>query len=248
MRDWRNWLLPLLTGLIVFVLALLPLKLSTLQDNSLTGTVHSEELTADSGFPAKPPDLAGRIWLLAQSEELEDNLSCISYLLEEDLELLEARSLMDFEIKGLQLAKVLPSNLSSFPDSFTAVRTSLRNQTDLSSTQFLFVFAHDAVGGCTLSMQLDLEAGRTVSLRLYSPALPKYLSSAQELGQTFLDRLGLTYELLEETDGDIILRLPEQPYLRYSVYLSWDVLTIHPGVDWAALEEAASSESDAFDK
>lgn len=248
MRDWRNWLLPLLTCLIVFVLALLPLKLSTLQDNSLTGTVHSEELTADGGFPAKPPDLAGRIWLLAQSEELEDNLSCISYLLEDDLELQEARSLMDFEIKGLQLARVFPSNLSSFPDSFTAVRTSLRDQTDLSSTQFLFAFARDTVGGCTLSMQLDLEAGRAVSLRLYSPALPRYLSSAQDLGQAFLDRLGLTYELLEETDGDMIFRLPEQLYLCYNVYLSWDTLTIHPGVGWAAMEDAASSESNIFDK
>lgn len=248
MRDWRNWLLPLLTCLIVFVLALLPLKLSALQDNSLTGTVHSEELTADSGFPAKPPDLAGRIWLLAQSEELEDNLSCVSCLLEDDLELLEARALMDVEIKGLQLARVLPSNLSSFPDSFTAVRTSLRNQTDLSSTQFLFTFAYDDAGGCTLSMQLDLETRRTVSLRLYSSALPKYLSSAQDLGQAFLDRLGLTYELQEEVDGDIILHLREQPYLRYSVYLSWDTLTILPGVDWAALGSAASSESGAFDK
>ena len=46
MRNWKNWLFPILTALTVTALALLPLRLSTLEDGKLTGTVHAEDLSA----------------------------------------------------------------------------------------------------------------------------------------------------------------------------------------------------------
>ena len=54
MRNWKNWLFPILTALTVTALALLPLRLSTLEDGKLTGTVHAEDLSEDSNFPFKP--------------------------------------------------------------------------------------------------------------------------------------------------------------------------------------------------
>lgn len=59
MRNWKNWLFPILTALTVTALALLPLRLSTLEDSRLTGTVHAEDLSEDSNFPFKPPGPAG---------------------------------------------------------------------------------------------------------------------------------------------------------------------------------------------
>ena len=51
MRNWKNWLFPILTALTVAALALLPLRLSVLEDRELTGTVHAEALTAENNFP-----------------------------------------------------------------------------------------------------------------------------------------------------------------------------------------------------
>ena len=78
MRNWKNWLFPLLTALTVTALALLPLHLSTLEDGRLTGTVHTEPLAADNNFPARPPDLPGRIWLLLQLAEMPENLTVMN--------------------------------------------------------------------------------------------------------------------------------------------------------------------------
>ena len=77
MSNWKNWLFPILTGLTVTALALLPLRLSTLEDGELTGTVHAEPLKADNNFPSKPPELPGRLWLLAQYHSIPDFLTIV---------------------------------------------------------------------------------------------------------------------------------------------------------------------------
>ena len=64
MRNWKNWLAPILTCLTVAALALVPLRLSILRDGELTGAVHTEMLAEDSNFPAKPPELPRRLQLL----------------------------------------------------------------------------------------------------------------------------------------------------------------------------------------
>ena len=82
MRNWKNWLAPIFTCLTVVALALLPLRLSMLQDKTLTGTVHTEPLAEDSNFPAKPPELLRRLQLLAQQREFAETLTIIGQELE----------------------------------------------------------------------------------------------------------------------------------------------------------------------
>ena len=71
-----------LTLLTVLALALLPPRLSALGDGALLGGVHSEELGEDSNFPARPPDLPGRIELLATQQTAPERLTIAEQVLE----------------------------------------------------------------------------------------------------------------------------------------------------------------------
>ena len=127
MRNWKNWLAPILTGLTVVALALLPLRLSTLQDERLTGTVHTEPLAEDSNFPAKPPELPRRLLLLAQQRELADTLTIIGQELE-GAALTESTELGRRELADLVVSGVLPKYLDPDNAELFAGKVYLRDQ------------------------------------------------------------------------------------------------------------------------
>lgn len=199
MRNWKNWLFPILTCLTVAALALLPLRLSTLRDGQLTGTVHAEELPADSNFPFKPPDLPGRIWLLVQWQEIPDNLTIMAQELEgseRDREIQRLREALEI------LADILPPEtadrlINIDGDSWDWTRFYLRDQTDLSSASFTEAFTSAERERLSLSVTLDGESGQLLSLMFVDKKTIWYTLSPQKLGETLLDRMGLKYELAD---------------------------------------------------
>ena len=145
MRNWKNWLFPILTALTVTALALLPMRLSTLEDSKLTGTDHAEDLSEDSNFPFKPPDLPGRIWLLVRLNEMPENLTIMSQELEGEDRDREMRRLRE---ALADLGSLLPPSTAALlteadGDSWDWSRYYLRDQTDLSSASFITASTYD---------------------------------------------------------------------------------------------------------
>ena len=135
MRNWKNWLLPLLTALTVGALALLPLRLSTLEDDRLTGTVHAEDLTADNNFPSKPPELPGRIRLLTQYQSVPELLTIVGQ--EPEAAKLEELSNQAWaELARLVKLGILPEKSGVYNRGFRGSLLYLRDQRDLSSAAF----------------------------------------------------------------------------------------------------------------
>lgn len=255
MRNWKNWLFPILTCLTVAVLALLPLRLSVMEDGKLTGTVHAEELPADSNFPFKSPDMPGRIWLLVQWQELPDRLTVMAQELEgaeRDREMQRLREAL------AALADLLPPEtavrLSGIDgDSWEWGRYYLRDQTDLSSAGFTEAGTYDKREGRSLSAILDGESGQLVSLTFHDARDFPFIRSPRELGETLLDRLGLEYELAddavtEDVYGWAAFRLPAckswftvsqtDLQLSFSFHVDWETVD-------AALSEAYGYPTDA---
>ena len=242
MRNWKNWLFPILTGLTVTALALLPLRLSTLEDGKLTGAVHTEALPENSNFPSAPPELPGRLWLLVQCIEKPDTLTIMAQTLEEpELEreiqrLHEALNALN-EILPPQAAETLEQI-----DMFSCDRYYLRDQTDLSSASFSFFNGYDRHTNAYLSAQLDGVSGQLVGLHVSSlPESFAYRLSARETGEKLLDHLGLSYEPEETVDGEGLegaasFRLPEwngQFLLsQNALHLDFNFL-----VDWSAVDQ-----------
>lgn len=166
MRNWKNWLFPILTALTVTALALLPLRLSTLEDSKLTGTVHAEDLSEDSNFPFKPPDLPGRLWLLVQWQEMPENITIMSHELEgaeRDRAMAQLRE--DLAELGSLLSPAARTLLSEIDgDSWEWSRHYLRDQTDLSSASFITASTHDKNQKTYLSATVDGESGQIVGL------------------------------------------------------------------------------------
>ena len=156
MRNWKNWLAPILTGLTVVALALLPLRLSALQDERLTGTVHTEPLAEDSNFPAKPPELPRRLQLLAQQRELADTLTIIGQEVEGSA-LAENIRLARGELANLAEAGVLPREIDPDIAELFASKLYLRDQTDLSAAGFVELSGYDKASGEYRSLVLDAE-------------------------------------------------------------------------------------------
>ena len=117
MRNWKNWLFPILTALTVAALALLPLRLSTLEDRELTGTVHAEALTADNNFPSKPPELPGRVWLLAQYQSVPTFLTIVGQEPEEE-KLAELSAQARTDLQRLVALEVLPEHADTLYSDF----------------------------------------------------------------------------------------------------------------------------------
>nr|WP_325211829.1 hypothetical protein [uncultured Oscillibacter sp.] len=211
MRNWKNWLFPLLTALTVTALALLPLHLSTLEDGRLTGTVHTEPLAADNNFPARPPDLPGRIWLLLQLAEMPENLTVMNQELEggeRDREMARLREAL------ADLGSLLPSYTAGMltaadGDSWNWERYYLRDRKDLSGASFTMASSHDQKGRVFLSATLDGESGQLLSLVFHHVDGVYIDASARELGEAILDRLGLDYTLEEDFDASASFRLPD---------------------------------------
>lgn len=237
MRNWKNWLFPILTVLTVAALALLPLRLSTLEDGQLTGTVHAEPLAEDSNFPAKPPELPGRIWLLVQWQETPENITVMSQELEgadRDREMRRLReALADL---GSLLPPASAARLAEADgDSWDWSRYYLRDQTDLSSASFVMASTYDKSRHAFLSATMDGESGQLVSLAFRCIDGVSCDASALELGEAILDRLGLEYVPEQDFDASAYFRLPDCKSL-FWVVKEWNELDFSFTLDWSAVD------------
>lgn len=211
MRNWKNWLIPILTGLTVAALALLPLRLSVLRDGELTGTVHTEALGADSSFPAQSPPLPRRLELLAQYQDLPESLTIIGRELEgEALE--EAVEQVRGELDALAEAGVLPEGLLSSDAVLSGSQLYLRDQTDLASAGFVHLGGYDKSSWEYRSLVIDRETGFLTALELNGiQSMKDAPVHAAALGAALLDRMGVEHRLLESFDGAALFRLSEVP-------------------------------------
>ena len=229
-RRWRNWknsLFPLLTCLTVAGLTLLPLRLSALEDRRLTGVVHSEELGEDSSFPARTPDLPGRLWLLAQRNSLPEHLTIVEQILERE-ELDRTAALALAGLRELEESGVLPEGLTGDMEGFSGSRMFLRDQSDLSSASFVEMSTYLQQTADYLQLCLDGESGRILSV--YSTLPAKDFTDAETVGRTFLDGLGCGCELWESYGGEAFFRVPDT-HILYMVRQFGDNLEITPYVD-----------------
>lgn len=234
MRNWKNWLAPILTCLTVVALALLPLRLSILRDGELTGTVHTEALAEDSNFPAKPPELVRRLQLLAQQREQADSITIIGQELEGQA-LTENAELARGELAALVAAGVLPDALDSDNAQLFGSKLYLRDQTDLSSAGFVNLGGYDKASGEYRSLVLDAETGLLVDLELDCAWILKEPLDAAEAGAAFLDRLGAAYQLVDNSPLWACFRLQGAPVLYYAT-IGRTTLRIGPWLDWESPE------------
>lgn len=250
MRNWKNWLFPILTVLTVTALALLPLRLSTLGDGQLTGTVHAEPLTADNNFPAKPPELPGRIWLLVQWQEIPENLTIMSQELEgadREREMQNLREALG-DLGSLLSPEAAAILAQADGDSWTWSRYYLRDQTDLSSASFITACTYDKKRGTSLCATMDGESGLLVNLVFRSMDGVPCGASARELGEAILDRLGLDSVPEQEFDTSAYFRLPDCKSL-FWIVKEWNELDFSFTLDWESVdgETAASYGHEASD-
>ncbi len=202
MRNWKNWLFPILTALTVVALALLPLRLSTLEDGKLTGTVHVEPLAADNNFPSKPPELPGRIRLLAQYSSVPELLTFVGQEPEaEKLEELSGQARAD--LRRLEELEILPEKFGTLDRAFDGSVIYLRDQRDLSSAAFTFLSTYDGQSGEYLQLYLDGESGQILGINLRSELLWDFPASAEDAGKAFLGNLGLNYALADTVQRDL---------------------------------------------
>lgn len=240
MRNWRNWLLPVLTCLAVVGLALLPLQLSTLRDRELTGAVHTEELGENSNFPARPPSLERRLWLLAQWEERPGEFTFVGQdLMEGSEELAAVETAVRAELAELAELGILPDALEGFT-RFSGSRFYMRDPQDLSSAGFLTASGYEPERDVFFTLALDGETNRILQFRMYFSLVNKYVKDPVSLGTAFLNRLGLSCEVMEAWDFVAYLRVPDSGVC-YFVMTDWNQLEIVPQRDW----EAEREESDA---
>ena len=220
MRNWKNWLFPILTALTVAALALLPLRLSTLEDRELTGTVHVEALTAENNFPSKPPELPGRVWLLAQYLFLPNFLSIMSQEPEQEkLETLSAQARK--ELEELVELGILSEGSPLYDQAFVGSVLFLRDQKDLSSAAFATLNVYNKETEESLSLYLDGESGQILSLEMRSELLWEYRD----------------YELLEPCEDVIaVFRLTDTNVL-YLVQQLGDTLFFTLDMDWQAVDD-----------
>lgn len=239
LRDWKNWFFPLSTCLIVLGLALLPLRLSLLEDGKRTGVVHSEELGEDSNFPARSPDLPERIWLLAQRESTPESLAIMDQELEGGA-LEDAAAQARTELGRLEEAGVLPRGLSDRLEVFSGNRVYLRNITDLSSAAFWEINGFEASGGGYCWLYLDAESGKILGLELSSHLLVKQPVEPISAGQAFLEVLGLNWEERGYGGNEAAFLLTGGQTLYWCV-CDKGYLRLFPSVDWEALDKVSQS-------
>lgn len=239
MRNWKNWLAPILTGLTVVALALVPLRLSALQDQRLTGAVHTEPLAEDSNFPAKPPELGRRLQLLAQQREMAERLTVIGQELEGG-SLAENSDRARLELAALVEAGVLPKEMDPGSAVFSGGKYYLRDQTDLSSAGFVELGGYDKASGEYRSLVLDAETGLLVDLEVDCAWILKEPLDAAEAGAAFLNRLGVEYEVYRTDKHDwACFRLQGAPVLYYAT-IGPTTLRIGPWLDWEALDRSGA--------
>lgn len=238
MRNWKNGLFPLLTALTVAALTLLPLRLSTLEDGRLTGTVHTEPLAEDSNFPAKPPELPGRIWLLVQWREMPENLTIMSQELDGADRDREMRNLQEAlgDLGSLLSPEAAALLAEADGNSWNWFRYYLRDQTDLSSASFVVASTYDKSRRIFLSATIDGESGQLVSLAFRCTGGIPCEASALELGEAVLNRLGLAYIPEQDFDTSAYFRLPDCRSL-FGIVREWNELGFNFALDWSAVDE-----------
>ena len=224
--------------LTVAALALLPLRLSTLEDGRLTGAVHAEALAEDSNFPAKPPDLPGRIWLLVQWLETPENLTVMGQELEgadRDRAMEQLREALA-DLGSLLSPEAAAALAEADGDSWEWSRYYLRDQTDLSSASFVMASTYDKGRRVSLSATMDGESGHLVGLAFRSVDGVPCDASARELGEAILDRLGLEHVPEQGFDFSAYFRLPDCKSL-FWVVKDWNELDFNFTLDWSAVDE-----------
>lgn len=242
MRNWKNWLFPILTVLTVAALALLPLRLSTLEDGRLTGTVHAEALAEDNNFPAKPPDLPRRIWLLVQWQEMPEYLTVMGQELEGQDRDRETRRLREAlaDLGSLLPPEAAAALAEADGDSREWSRYYLRDQTDLSSASFVMASAYDKGRRAFLSATMDGESGHLVGLAFHSVDGAPCDASARELGEAILDRLGLEYLPEQGFDSAAYFRLPDCRSL-FWITIEQNELDFNFTLDWSAVDRETAA-------
>ena len=236
MRRWRNALLPLLTVLTVLCLSLLPSRLSEARDRGLLGTVHAEELGEDSNFPYRPPSLSGRIWLAAQGNDLPDTLAEVHQeLVGTELDRAGAAALA--EVRALEDLGILPEGLPEEEAVVYGTWGYLRDPADLASASFLEMQLVWEERGEYLSLLLDGETEKTLTLDYVSLANRKRSLDMESLGRAFLERLELdsSWEELDMSKQYAAFRLPES-HTVYSFFMDGITLRVVPQVDWSSIE------------
>lgn len=236
MSNWKNWLFPILTGLTVTALALLPLRLSTLEDGELTGTVHAEPLKADNNFPSKPPELPGRLWLLAQYHSIPDSLTIVGQEPERE-KLTELSAQAQTELQRLAELGILPEKTWEYSQDFTGGLLYLRDQRDLSSAAFAYLNAYDKQTGDYLSLYLDGESGRILELEMNSEQLWEFSVSAEDIGRVFFDGLDLEYELISNVQENVAAFQLADSNTVHWVRRYRDTLHITLEVDWQMVDD-----------
>lgn len=228
MRDWRSWLVPILTLLAVACLTVLPPRLSDWGDRELTGFVHAEALREDNNFPVRPPVLERRLELAAAGDRSDSGLMEVwrEPGAREASELTEQVRKELRELGELGLFPPEASELTEFDFSYLY----LRDSRDLASARFIRAYNRQI----PLFLLLDGETGRALRVRIYDWRCP--LDPA-EAGAAFLERLGLAGELVSRGGGFADFRVPGSG-AEYTVLLYNSQTEILPRLEQAAGEAA----------
>lgn len=239
MKKLRNWLLPLCTCLAVLAAALLPPRLSQLRDQQELHTVHTEALTADNNLPTQALTPEERITLVSWWSDAPDTLAFVSQELYQPEDLNQLEEDLSTELQNLAESGILPSALASeAPPVLYGTRLFLRETGNLAGARFLNVSTYVEEENFTTWMMLDEESGKVLWLELDYPELVKnVLSSAEDIGTAFLDRLGVAYLLVYSHPYGAVFQLAGCDVL-YVVSIYRDHLSICPQSNWGTISDS----------
>lgn len=180
MRSWKNWLLSILTCLAVLAAAVLPPRMSALQDGLLVNAVHTEELGEERNFPLRSLELGDRIRLLAQFNENSSQVPSVDQRLDDEMAQ-DATALATQELRRLAQLSILPPSLLDIPglleresiQTYDAYRLYLQDQDGVGQASYLVItLYYDTYGvypepnsWLQVEMALDGESGKALFLQ-----------------------------------------------------------------------------------
>lgn len=223
MRKWKSWLLPIFTCLVVLCAALLPQRLSELQDRATLGTIHAEELT-DARLPTRPLNLAERMELLSLWWNEPDNFTVITQELSSKSSPEEMSSLQTQvweELKSLVESGIISEEMA--PDDLSRLsgeKTFVRMSEDLRGATFLQLGVADKGKGPDLSIILDADTGYAITLMVFFPTSEHLSATATDIGRAFMDRLGIENQVQTSGVDHAVVLLPEVEVL-YDIDLDY---------------------------
>ena len=237
MKKWKNWLLPIFTCLVVLCAVLLPQRLSELRDRALLGAVHTEELT-DDRLPVRPLSLTERLELLFLLQSEPESFTVVTQDLSAKMTPEEMPALQTQvweELKSLVEAGVLSEAM--LPEDLSILsgeRTSVRLSEDLRGATVLHLKVVDKRKGPDLSIILDADTGHAIALRVFFPISEPLAATATDIGNAFMDRLGIENQVHTPGVDHAVVVLPEANVL-YDIDLDYPdgeggycLLTIQP--------------------